>query len=730
MLTLNTETFVLRHVTAGRVRVQLGPLRPREDFANALEIHLQRADGVKQAQVRRLTSSLIVFFDPRKFTVKEALKVINETALKVRSMDVNALARFGPARPLAPIATLDYRTVTTEALKLAAITVFLGYSLVRSFIFHSPLREGVVVIAAGLGVIPLSLRALRDLFEGKRGALNMFLAATCALAIFSGAADVALEIIWIAEISRFLGELARDRSRRAVQDLLTDSVRNVFLVVDGVEVETSSDSLLPGDIVSIRKGDRIPVDGEVESGEAMVNVATYTGRAEPDYLKTGDKVFNGMIVVQGKLQVRAEKTGRDTQLAQTLAFVEKSLNNRAHSEQRADQLAEKLTKLSIGASILTFILTRNFGRALGVQLVMACPCATALAASTAVTAALTNATRNKVLIKGGLFLEKYAQSNSYCFDKTGALSEMEPAVSEIYPRSTWIEPQKIALMAASAEGDSGHPVAVALKRASLQDKNSRNTYVENEEFVGRGVRAKIGNDIVMVGNLQFMIEQNVNVSYFKTRDSDLRRRGLTVIYVARNDKVQGILGLGFKPRKGAKETIEGLKNLGVKNLHIISGDSEEAVSAIAEFLGIHNYLANALPDEKARYVQQLQDAGKRVVMVGDGINDAPAMSKAWVGVAMGREGSEIAITASDITLSDSNLLRLVELRRLGMNTFRIVDQNYYLAVGTDIVAALMVATGALTPLFAGLIHLAHVVGIFTSSSRLLARSSGDLAVSH
>ncbi|MGC8603529.1 MAG: heavy metal translocating P-type ATPase [Desulfomonilaceae bacterium] len=727
MPTFQKETFIMRHVTAGRVRVKLGPRRPREDFANALEIHLQRVDGVAQAEVRRLTGSLIVFFDPRKFTANQVFNMISETTLKVRSMDLNMLANFCPDRPLGPIATSNYKAVMTEALKLATITAFLGYSLVRCFIFHSPLSKGVVVIAAGLGIIPLALRAFKDLFEGKRGALNMFLATTCALAIISGAADVALEIIWIAEISRFLEELAQDRSKRAVQDLLNYSVRNVFLVVDGVEVETSSQSLVPGDIVSVRKGERVPVDGEVVSGAAMVNEATHTGRAELEYRKIGDKVLNGMIVVQGKLQIRAEKTGRDTYLAQALEFVEKSLSDRAPSEQRADQLAQKLTKLSIFASILTFILTRNFGRALGVQLVMACPCATALAASTAVTASLTNAARNKVLIKGGLFLEKYTQSDSFCFDKTGALSETDPKISEICPRSPWIEPEKIISMAALAEGDSGHPVATVLKKASFQNGNSRNISVENEEFIGRGVRAKLGDDTVMVGSLQFMREQDVNVGYFKKRDSDLRRRGFTVIYVARNDKVQGILGMSFKPRKGAKETIEGLKRLGIKDFHIISGDSEEAVSDISEFLGIHNYLSNAQPEDKARYVQQLQDIGKRVVMVGDGVNDAPAMSKAWVGVAMGKDGSEIAITASDITLSDSNLLRLVELRQQGMNTFRIVDQNYYLALCTDIVAAFMVATGALTPLFAGVIHLGHVVGIFTSSSRLLKMSSGNLA---
>jgi cation-transporting P-type ATPase C len=462
----------------------------------------------------------------------------------------------------------------------------------------------------------------------------------------------------------------------------------------------------------------------------LVDEASYTGRADPEYRTIGDMVLNGMIVTQGKLQIRAEKTGQDTHLAQTLAFVEKSLAQRAPSEQLADQLAKKLTKLSVVTSILTYILTRDFGRSLGVQLVMACPCATALAASTAITAALTNAARNKTLVKGGLYLERYTQGDCFCFDKTGALSATEPQIIEICPRSPWIQPDKIVSMAATAEGDSGHPVAAALKKASSQGRQSRNSFAENEEIIGRGVRAKVGDDRITVGSVQFMKDENVSVGYFKSSDANSRDQGLTVIYVAKNDKVQGIIGMAFRPREGAKQTIEGLRNLGVKDFHIISGDSEEPDINLSEFLGIGNYLANALPEDKAHYVQQLQDSGKRVVMVGDGINDAPAMSKAFVGVAMGKEGSEIAITASDITLSDSNLLRLVELRQLGIDTFTTVDQNYYLAVGTDLVAALLVATGTLTPLFAGVIHLAHVVGIFTSSSRLLTMSPVDLAYSH
>ncbi|MGC8659767.1 MAG: heavy metal translocating P-type ATPase [Desulfomonilaceae bacterium] len=718
------ETFLVQHVTFGRIRVKFRRFEPGARSVTILERHLRSIDGIREVHLRPVTGSLIIFFDPR-LTVNEILNITSEAVQKFRLMGLEGMAHSEPCRPTVTGFLADRRALIVEAISLAVLTAFCAYSLIRSFLFRPPLRENYLRFFAILGLIPLGVRAFRDLSEEHKGLLNTFLAFTCLLAIVSGATGMALEIIWIAGLSRLLEEMVKERSRRSVRELLDHSVRSVFLVRDGIEIETSAESLVPGDIVSVIKGDRIPVDGVVLSGEATLDGAAYTGRPEPDHFQEGGKVLSGLVVVQGRLQIRAEKTGRDTQLAQALEFVEKSLANRSPSEQRVDQLARQLTKLSILTSILTFVLTRDFSRALGVQLVMACPCATALASSTAVTAALTNAAGNGVLIKGGVCLEKYIQSDCYCFDKTGALSEIEPTVCEIYPRSTWIEPQKIVSMGAMAEGDSGHPVALALKKASLQYQDSRNTSIETEEFIGRGVRAQIGKDIVMVGNHGFMVEQNVNVSYFKTRDYELRKRGLTVIYVARNEKAQGMLGLGFKPRKESGESIQGLKRLGIKEFHIISGDSEEAVSSMAQSLGIPNYLPNALPGEKATYVQQLQDYGKRVVMVGDGVNDTPAMSKAWVGVAMGKEGSEIAINAADITLSDSNLLRLVELRQLGLKTFKTVDQNYYLAVFTDIFAAVLVGAGALTPLLGGAIHLIHVMGIVANSSMLLARAPGD-----
>ncbi|MFH0959556.1 MAG: heavy metal translocating P-type ATPase, partial [Pseudomonadota bacterium] len=670
--------FVVKHKTIGRMRIAIFGLRTRPDLGKALETFLNLSHGLKGVEARPLTGSLIILFDPEKLTPENVVEMVSQQTALIKSKEREALAALEPKRALSSTDFWGHQSIALEAVKLVAMTGFIVFGLVRSIVFRSPLPGPFVAIATSVGMIPLALRGLADLVSGQGITLNLFLTSACVLAIGSGTAGAAIEIIWVSEVSRFLEEIIRDRSRRAVRDLLDSSTRSVFVVVDGVEVETSANAVAPGDIISVRKGDRICVDGSITEGEAMINEASLTGRAEPEYRTAGDKVFCGMIVIQGKALIRAEKTGEETLESETMANVEMSLANRAPAEIRADDLARRVTKVGILTTLFALVITRDLERSLAVQLIMACPCATALAASAAISAALGIAARNKTLIKGGVFLEKYSQSDCFCFDKTGALSDIDPVIEEIHPRSAWIESDRIISLAAAAEGDSLHPVAAALRKLSHQAGHANDELVQSEEILGRGVRSKVGNDEVSVGNLSFMNEQGINVSYFKKSDASLRQRGLSVVYVSRNNKVQGIIGLTFQPRAGAKETIDGLKHCGISNFHIISGDSEEAVVEMARTLGIDNWRSNALPEDKAAYVLKLQDAGKKVVMVGDGVNDTLAMSKAFVGVSMGKDGAETAILASDITIADSDPLRLVELRQLGKETFRVVEQNYAL----------------------------------------------------
>jgi cation-transporting P-type ATPase C len=367
----------------------------------------------------------------------------------------------------------------------------------------------------------------------------------------------------------------------------------------------------------------------------------------------------------------------------------------------------------------TLVLTRDLAKALAVYLVMSCPCATVLAAATAVSAALANAARNRILIKGGLYLEHFGAVDCVCFDKTGTLTTDQPEVSDVVPRTPWIKPETVVAAAASVELHNPHPVARAIVRESHERGYPPEQEVVSEIRLGRGVRGELSTGLIAVGNLNFMDEQGVDIRYFKGSAKELEEEGRTIVYVAKDGKAQGMIGVMYEVRASADAVMEQLRDDGVSELHLISGDSEQAVQTLSQELGFDGSGWSLLPEDKAHYLERLRSTGRTVAIVGDGVNDAVALSKATVGVAMCAGGAEAAIAAADVALVDDDLARLIFLRRLSHQTLKVVEQNYWLAVSTDLIGAAFAAVGLLTPVMAGAVHVIHTFGIFLNSSRLL-----------
>jgi cation-transporting P-type ATPase C len=412
--------------------------------------------------------------------------------------------------------------------------------------------------------------------------------------------------------------------------------------------------------------------------------------------------------------------GDDIYLNRILRLVEESLSQRSPVERKADVLARRLTYFGTVATAGTLLLTRQMSRVLSVLLVSACPCATVLAASTAVTAGVANAARNRVLIKGGLYLEKISEADCYCFDKTGTLTLESHHVAEIIPRVSTQDPSKVLALAASAEVHTTHPVGRAIV-AEASKRGIDPTFESVKELVlGKGVRMTLGQDTIVVGNLYWMEEMDININYFRKRVQDMIDRGYTAVFVAKNGKAQGVIGIANTIRPETEATLQGLRKNGVTRLCLMTGDTEPVARILAEDLKFDAYRASLLPEEKAQYVRELQQAGRKVVFVGDGVNDALALSQANIGVAMGAGGAEVAIEAADIALVDSDLMRLVNLRKLSRETMHIIEQNHWMAVSTNVVGVFLGATGSLAPLWGGLLHVIHSLGIMLNSSRLLS----------
>ncbi len=710
----------VKQAMPGRMRVRVRSLQHRKQPSIWMGEHLKKAVGVNNVETKPVTGSVIIFFNPELTTIRALLAEVIEQIL-------HPVAYPEPPKPAVGIwktcACKEEDTWHKKKRRVIWLSGFMLYAAVRMFIFKLPLLQtplGLIGIVAMLGTVPLIRESLKDLFIDKKVTVKPFLAAGSLATIAMGQAFSALQIICIYNVAELTEDYVAKRSRQAIRNILEVAPANAFVMVDGMEVETKVADIRPGDIVAVHTGEKIPVDGTVQDGETLVDEATINGRSEAVLHKRGDSVYAGTIISQGILFIKTEKTGEDTYLAHIMQMVEESMSNKAPVEQKADQLAKRLMKIGLAATALTLLLTLDPMRALTVMLVMSCPCATVLAASSAVTASVANAAKDSILIKGGLYLETIGKADVYCFDKTGTLTMEMPEIISITGRTPSLSEDKILTMAATAESHNQHPMAKAILAEAAARNLDPEPHAVCEFKAGRGVLCTVGGEAaILVGNSQFMNEHEVDINWFAKKATAQKDMGNTVVYVAKNGKIQGILGVANPVRPEAVRILDYLKNDGVKKMYLVTGDTKEVARTLMNVFPFDDCRAALMPEEKAAWVDELKKENS-VVMVGDGVNDALALAHADIGIAMGAGGAEVALEAADIALADSNLEGLMKVRNLSHQTMRVIDQNHYLAVSTDLIGAALAMLGILSPIMAGMIHILHTGGILLNSGRLLS----------
>lgn len=708
----------MRHSIRGRVRWRISTLYRNPPLGEQLEHALTGVAGIHLARCRTVCASLVVRYDPEKLSVETLYGIIAPLAEEkpTAGQQIRAIEGVDRRRAVRPETKHAW---FPRIVSFVLLSGYLGYVLERQYIQKVPVAQsalsptGVVSLAAAY---PLLKDAWRDAFEDRRFTVNQFLSVALLIGISMGEAQTAFEIIYVLRGAKLLEEYAAERSRRTIRKMLQLAIRDAWLMVDGTEVQVAIEELRPGDLVIVRTGAKIPIDGTVETGEALLNEALITGKSEPAYKNVGDKVFAGSYVDKGKMTVRARKVGGQTYLARIAALVEASLDQKAPLEQRADELAVRLLRMGTGLTLLTLLMTRSVARAFTVMLVMSCPCATVLAASTAVSAAIHNAARRQILVKGGVYLERIGEADTYCFDKTGTITTEEPEIVGIVGG----DETELLRWAACAELHNPHALASAvLARAAALGIEPEPPDM-SEHILGKGVRARIDDHDILLGNRRMMLDAGIDVSPYIGDARRMIAQGQTAIYVARDGRLLGVMGVRHRLRPGTRSALERLRASGVRRIVLISGDERPVAEALSRQLGLDACHAGLLPEEKAQLVNELRRESGTLVMVGDGVNDALALSEADIGIAMGAGGSEVAIEVADIALADSDVRNLVYVGRLSRATRRVAEQNHWLAIGTDLAGAALGAMGQLSPATGGLIHIAHTLGILLNSSRLLA----------
>ncbi|MDR1101587.1 MAG: cadmium-translocating P-type ATPase [Clostridiales bacterium] len=535
-------------------------------------------------------------------------------------------------------------------------------------------------------------------------------------------------IITLILLGKSLEAVSKGRTSEAIKKLMGLAPKTAIVLTDGVEKEIKIEDVKVGDIIVVKPGGKIPVDGTVISGKTSIDESMLTGESMPVGKKEGDSVFAATINTTGAIQFRADKIGADTALAQIIKLVEDAQGSKAPIAQMADIVSGYFVPIVCGIAVLAgiawFIGTRDFEFSITIfiaVLVIACPCALGLATPTAIMVGTGKGAENGILIKGGEALETTHKIDVIVFDKTGTITEGKPTVTDIIVND--IDKDELLALVSSAEKQSEHPLGQAIVSGAV-DKGLSLIDAENfQSLTGRGVQAQVDGKNVIVGNKKMMKEQNIELVDFESTVLTLAKEGKTPMYAVIDGTLAGIVAVADVMKPSSPDAIKKLHDMGVETA-MITGDNLDTANAIAKQAGIDRVLAEVLPQDKANEVKKLQAEGKKVAMVGDGINDAPALAQADVGIAIG-SGTDVAMESADIVLMKSDLTDVPTAINLSRATIRNIKQNLFWAFGYNVIG-IPIAAGVLylfggpllNPIFAAAAMSLSSVSVLTNALRL------------
>lgn len=585
---------------------------------------------------------------------------------------------------------------------------------IMSLLFWQGLLPLPLLFAAiGIGLYPLTKKGIVDLFRERKIGTEIFVTVATIIAMIGHeyvAGAVLMTIILIAE---FIAELNTDRARASIKALIGSVPQTALVRDNGKERTVPIRELNIGDIVLVRGGEKIPVDGIVVGGEGAVNEAPITGESLPQDKTIDGSVLAGTLVESGALDIRTDKLGKDTMFARIITLVENAEDVQAPVQKLADKVAAWIIPIVFVFLIIVYLYTRDL-RMIVTLLIFTSPAELGLATPLVMIAAIARAARQGILVKGGIYLELLAKADVMVFDKTGTLTVGEPRVVGIYPTDPGLNEDSLLTLAAAADRRSGHPLAKAIVARSQEMKLVLTEPSEFEMIQGRGVRAMIDGKKVLVGNEAFLRENQIETFALPYEPTG------TTIYIAVDGRAVGTLDLADQIRPGAKEAVARLKATGVKQVIMLTGDNAKIADRVGKELGLDAVKAGLLPEDKVNAILDLQKEGHSVAMVGDGVNDAPALATAHVGIAMGARGTQAAIEAADVALMTDDLSKIVFARALSRRAYRTIQENLYVGVGVvhvlGITAALL---GWIGPIQAAMIHLGPDILVFVNSVKLL-----------
>ena len=607
-----------------------------------------------------------------------------------------------------------------EYVRLALMAIVVLASL-TGWWKHWMTRDWLALSATLLGGLPIFSEALENL---KKRRMTMELSMTIALAgaLLIGQFFTALVIAFFVLFAELLEGLTVGSGRKAIEKLIHSLPRLVTVRRGGEERELATTEVARGETIIIRPGERIPADGLVTKGHSFVDQSSITGESLPVEKTERSAVFAGTINKDGALEVAVEKVGRDTTFGRIIGIVEQAEKSRAPVQRIADRLAAGLVYFALGAAVLTFVITRNVTSTIAV-IIVAGACGVAAGTPLAILAGIGSAARRGIIIKGGLYLEQLSRIDTVVLDKTGTLTLGRPHVTGVTVLDGAPE-DLVLLTAAIAEQHSEHPLGEAIVRRARERNLPMREYLDLRYLPGKGISCRDVEGEILVGTPALLEQHGVQVDRSirgpRADEQVGAGDGRTEVLVARNKKLLGAITLADELRGEARQVVRQLNEHGFRTI-LLTGDTPEAARAVGAQLGVNEALGGLLPEQKLEKVRELVRKGRKVAMVGDGVNDTPALIEATVGIAMG-QGTDVALETADVILMTSDLSRLREAFAISLRCRRVIMFNFWGTITVDTLGIALAFAGYLTPIIAALVHVGSELAFILNSARLFRQS--------
>ncbi len=680
----------------GRLRIRFGKYIITQEQCYGLSELLLSLNGVENVKANTINGSVLI-----EYNKKSARSLILNTISKL------TLSSMPIAEP-------------TQEEKALILENDIKKKIVKHFCYHTARYFFLPAIPHRIYTI---YRAIPYIISGFKSLSNKQLNVEVLDATAIGASllyknySTASSTMFLLKLSDLLLEYANMRAKNALAKSLTINVDKVWMIRDGVEIEVATKELVVGDVIRIRKGSLIPVDGTVVSGDALINEATMTGEPIPVHKTIDSTVFAGTVLEDGEIDINIMSLQSDSRIAKIIDLIDTGEKEKAAVQTKAERLADDIVPVSFGLFLATLVLTGNLARAISV-LMVDFSCAIKLTTPITLISALKESVNNEVLIKGGKYLEILSRVDTVVFDKTGTLTNAVPKVSKIIAMNDDYSEDEVLKIAACLEEHFPHSVAASIVSYAKEKGISHpESHGKVEYIVAHGIASNYDGKHAIIGSKHFVFEDE-GVLYPKEKDEFIVGEigSDSAVYLAIDNKLIGIICVNDPPRVDAKKTINLLKNEGIKDIYMITGDGESNAKFTSNLLGIDRYYASVLPDGKADIIQQLKDEGRTILMVGDGINDTPALSIADVSLTL-NGSSDIAREVADISILTHELSKIVETRRLAIKLMRKIYNQYGFIVSFNTALILLGIFGTITAGTSALLHNASTIALTLTSAK-------------